>query len=164
VDMGEFVRRRAEPLASLIDNAHALLFDVGAGTMTARTDSEYLALALNALVINAAEAMQRPATISIGCRSDLIPPMTALPAGAEGPGGQFVTLTVSDCGQGMSERSAALAFDPGFTTKNTAGNAGLGLWFVNAFAAACGGAVWIRGNTPCGVTMALAVPFLAVAS
>lgn len=159
IDIAAFLERKLDLFAALVGDDYTLSLITEASEPTVIADPEYLALALNALVINAAEAMPRRGTIRLACRDALAVPQCA--GGRDdkrGASERYVALCVSDSGRGMSEEAAARAFEAGYTSKRTAGNAGLGLWFARMFAAACDGALWICDNGPTGVSVALALP------
>jgi PAS domain S-box-containing protein len=59
------------------------------------------------------------------------------------PGGQYISLCVSDNGTGMDADTARRAFDPFFTTKPLGHGTGLGLSMVYGFARQSGGQVRI---------------------
>lgn len=166
-DVADFLERRLGQFGELIENAHTLALQIDAPGSRVLADPEYLALALNALVLNASEAMALPGTIRIACIGTLVPPLFPLrvplqageqPESGAGEQGTYISITVTDGGKGVSDKALAHAFEPGFTTKAARGNVGFGLWFARTFAAAAGGSLWIAGNTPSGATMALALP------
>ena len=159
IDIADLLESRFAQFGSLIEDAHTLTLQVDAPASRAVADPEYLAMALNALVLNASEAMASPGTIRLVCTTASAAAESGKCAADEsGAQRNYVVITVSDSGSGMSDKGATRAFDAGYTTKNTAGNAGFGLWFARTFAAASNGALWICDNTPSGVTMALAIP------
>ena len=57
--------------------------------------------------------------------------------------GDYVTVSVSDTGTGMSETTLAQAFEPFFTTKEAGRGSGMGLSMVQGFVAQSGGTVQI---------------------
>jgi CheY-like chemotaxis protein len=72
--------------------------------------------------------------------------------------GNYVVVTVSDTGTGMSEATLAHAFEPFFTTKDASRGSGLGLSMVQGFAAQSGGAVQIVSSLGEGTKVELWLP------
>jgi CheY-like chemotaxis protein len=72
--------------------------------------------------------------------------------------GDYVIVSVSDVGTGMSEATLARAFEPFFTTKEVGRGSGLGLSMVQGFAAQSGGAVQIASSLGKGTTVELWLP------
>lgn len=69
--------------------------------------------------------------------------------------GDFVDLTVSDNGQGMTEEVKQRCMEPFFTTKNRAMSTGLGLAMVYALAKEAGGEIDIHSEPLKGTTFVL---------
>lgn len=72
--------------------------------------------------------------------------------------GDYVRLSVSDTGSGMSEQDIARAFDPFFTTKPLGEGTGLGLSMVYGFVQQTGGQVSMRSEVGRGTTVELLLP------
>jgi signal transduction histidine kinase len=72
--------------------------------------------------------------------------------------GDFVVVTVSDTGTGMSEATLARAFEPFFTTKEPGRGSGLGLSMVHGFAEQSGGAAQIVSSIGEGTHVTLWLP------
>jgi CheY-like chemotaxis protein len=73
--------------------------------------------------------------------------------------GEYVVLTISDSGRGMSEETLARMFDPYFTTKGNQGGAGLGMSVVYGIVKSHDGYIDVR-STP-GIGTAISVYFPA---
>ena len=72
--------------------------------------------------------------------------------------GDYVEITVSDDGTGMSADVAARAFDPFFTTKDVGKGTGLGLSMVFGFARQSGGNATIESGIGEGTVVRLLLP------
>jgi PAS domain S-box-containing protein len=72
--------------------------------------------------------------------------------------GDFVGISVSDTGQGMTPDVLARAFEPFFTTKPQGAGTGLGLSQTYGFATQSGGAVRIDSTPGLGTTVELLLP------
>src|SRR5205085_10218465 len=87
------------------------------------------------LVQNAAQAMTKPGTITIGV--------------APAPGGIATAITVADEGPGVPAKDRARVFDPFFTTKAAGVGTGLGLAVCKHLIATAGGSIEV-GDGPNG--------------
>lgn len=76
----------------------------------------------------------------------------------EGPEDDFVRVTVTDTGQGMSPDVLARAFEPLFTTKKPARATGLGLSQVYGYARRSGGTVTAQSRPGEGTTITIDLP------
>jgi signal transduction histidine kinase len=118
-------------------------------------DPNQLGLAILNLALNARDAMPEGGSLQIACEN-----RRAETANAPGDlaTGDYVTVSVSDTGTGMTEVTLAHAFEPFFTTKETGRGSGLGLSMVQGFAAQSGGAVQIDSSLGNGTTVDLWLP------
>jgi CheY-like chemotaxis protein len=72
--------------------------------------------------------------------------------------GQYVSLSVTDNGSGMSPAVVARAFEPFFTTKPIGEGTGLGLSMIYGFAQQSGGQVRISSQIGLGTTVSIYLP------
>jgi CheY-like chemotaxis protein len=72
--------------------------------------------------------------------------------------GEYVSLSVSDTGTGMSDEVVQRAFDPFYTTKPLGQGTGLGLSMIYGFAKQSGGQVRIDSTLGSGTTIYLFLP------
>ena len=79
------------------------------------------------------------------------------------PDGQYVRLTVSDCGRGIPAEIADRVFEPFFTTRKTGQGTGLGLSVVHGVVTGYGGLVTFRSNASGGTTFVIYLPRVAAA-
>jgi signal transduction histidine kinase len=72
--------------------------------------------------------------------------------------GDYVQISISDTGTGMSEEVRALAFEPFFTTKGPSEGSGLGLSMGHDVATQFGGGVRINSQPGSGTSIQVSLP------
>lgn len=109
------------------------------------------------LAINARDAMPDGGAITIAMENSIV--------AADGPdsvpdlpAGQYVRLTVSDTGTGMSAEVRALAFEPFFTTKPVGKGTGLGLSMAYGFVKQSGGHIQLLSVPGSGTSVMIYLP------
>lgn len=112
-------------------------------------DSTQLELAVLNLAINARDAMPKGGILTISTV------LRRINDDAELPADDYLELSVSDSGVGMSEKVRARAFDPFFTTKSVGEGTGLGLAQVYGIARQAGGTARILSTLGQGTTVTL---------
>ena len=147
--MEELIRRTV--------GTHIALENVAAGGIwTTLVDPSQLENALLNLCINARDAMPDGGRIVIETANKWLDVHAA--GERDLATGQYVTLSVSDNGCGMSAEVIARAFDPFFTTKPLGLGTGLGLSMIYGFAKQSGGQVRIYSEVGQGTSVCLWLP------
>ena len=154
MDVGALIEQ-VEPLVRrAVGEAIDLTVDCAPGIGASRLDPAQFEAALLNLVVNAADAVEGGGAIRILSRRVIL-------ADGEVGGvsaGDYVAVSVSDTGPGMSPEVMARAFEPFFTTKEVGKGTGLGLAQVYGFMSQCGGTVTIDSAPGEGATVTLYVP------
>jgi CheY-like chemotaxis protein len=125
------------------------------GLWPALVDPTQLELAVLNLAINARDAMQVGGTLTVETKNSILgPPQSA----EDPPAGEFVAVSVSDSGTGMTDDIRAKVFEPFFTTKEVGKGSGLGLSQVLGFAKQSGGGVCIESRLGAGTSVHIYLP------
>ena len=136
---------------SLADNLRATLADPG------QIESAILNLA-----INARDAMPDGGKLIVETRNVALDADYAA-AQVDVTPGDYVCLSVTDTGVGMTPQTQSQVFEPFFTTKGPGAGSGLGLSMVYGFAKQSGGHVVIYSEVGQGTTVNLFLPTVAEA-
>jgi signal transduction histidine kinase/CheY-like chemotaxis protein len=123
-------------------------------------DANQLESALVNLAVNARDAMGEGGFLSIVTTNATLDASTAEQDKDLTPG-DYVMISVSDTGCGMSQHVLARVFEPFFTTKDIGKGTGLGLSQVYGFVKQSGGNIRIESDVGAGTTVRLYLPRLA---
>jgi signal transduction histidine kinase/response regulator RpfG family c-di-GMP phosphodiesterase len=118
-------------------------------------DPTQLELVILNLAINSRDAMPSGGRLTVATRNIAVSDRHH-PAGL--PEQDYVAISVSDTGSGMTQDVAAKAFEPFFTTKPVGQGTGLGLSQVLGFAQQSGGEVRIDTRLGHGTTITIFLP------
>ncbi|MEN5082862.1 PAS domain S-box protein [Bosea sp. TWI1241] len=156
-DIGGLVSTFAELLRRTVGEAIELRTVVTGAGNNALVDTTQLQNALLNLTLNARDAMPRGGRLTIEIsrvRLDAdyarMYPQVRI--------GDYVLVSVSDTGVGMSPEVRQRAFEPFFTTKGVGAGTGLGLSMVYGFAKQSGGHVQLYSEPGRGTTVRLFLP------
>jgi len=127
-----------------------------------RVDANQLELALLNLAVNARDAMPEGGRLTIATGNRHIDAAEAEETVDLQPG-DYVVVSVSDTGAGMTPDVAARAFDPFYTTKPVGKGTGLGLSQVHGFVHQSGGYVRIDSAPGKGARVELYLPRYLIA-
>ncbi len=157
VNVNQLVVSMEELLRRSIGEQIRLEIVAGGGLWGTFCDPHQLESALLNLAINARDAMPDGGVLTIETANAYLDPRYAADLRDVEPG-QYVALSVSDTGVGMSPAVQARAFDPFFTTKPIGQGTGLGLSMVYGFARQSEGHARIYSEQGQGTTVKLYLP------
>ncbi|SIQ14768.1 His Kinase A (phospho-acceptor) domain-containing protein [Acidiphilium rubrum] len=120
-------------------------------------DPHQLESAVLNLVINARDAMPEGGRLSIELGNTVLDDAYVADH-ADLEAGDYVVLSISDSGTGMSPEVASRAFDPFFTTKPLGAGTGLGLSMVYGFTKQSSGHLRIYSELGSGTTIRMYLP------
>lgn len=123
----------------------------------ALADSGQVENALLNLAINARDAMPKGGHLIIDCANVTLGGNPSV-KNSNLAVGDYVVLSVTDHGEGMSDDVRKRAFEPFFTTKGVGAGSGLGLSMVFGFAEQSGGEAVIHSEENEGTTVKLYLP------
>ncbi len=155
LDLNQSVSEMRDLLQSTMGGSIQIQTDLLPGLWPALADPTQLELAVLNLAINARDAMQVGGTLRVRTEN------TELGDGLrseEPAAGEYVVVSVSDTGSGMTEEVRAKAFEPFFTTKGVGKGSGLGLSQVLGFAKQSGGGVRIDSRPGEGTSVRIFLP------
>ncbi|SHL22920.1 ATP-binding protein [Phytopseudomonas punonensis] len=161
VEVNALVRSIEELLARTLGEQVTLDIQLAEDLWPTRSDGHQLENALINLAINARDAMPDGGTLRLETRNTKLGEVEA--HNYQVPAGDYLLLSVSDTGCGMSQEVIRHAFEPFFTTKPIGQGTGLGLSMVYGFVKQTGGYLHLESQVGRGTTLNLYLPRLLVA-
>ncbi|MFC5511597.1 response regulator [Massilia jejuensis] len=155
LDLHLYLNASADLLRDAVGAPVELTLHVPHDLWPVSVDPAQLDAALLNLAANARDAMPGGGQLVLAARNTRLPDDAWPEAG--GLAGDYACITVTDDGEGMSEKTARQAFEPFFTTKAVGKGTGLGLSQVYGFASQSGGLAFIR-REPVGTTVGILLP------
>lgn len=146
VSMGELLEHSAE--FALYGSNLRTDFDIAVDLWKAEVDAGQIEQVVNALMLNAREAMPQGGTVRVRARNIVFQENTSAPL----PSGRYVKVTISDRGPGIPEELRTKIFDPYFTTKPT--GTGLGLAISYSVVKKHGGLLVLENSSAEGAVFA----------
>ncbi len=156
-DVGQLVAHFSDLLRRALGETIELRTVVTGASNHAMVDASQLQNALLNLAINARDAMPKGGRLTVeiahaeialaeaGTRPDMRP-------------GDYVLISVSDTGVGMTQAVRERAFEPFFTTKSVGAGTGLGLSMVYGFVTQSGGQIRLDSEPGHGTTVRIYLP------
>ncbi len=154
LDLNTLVSGMDKLLHRLIGEDIDLVTSLAPGLPRVRVDAGQFEQVMMNLAVNARDAMPNGGKL-------LIQTDTAVIAGVSPDGvapGNYVLLSVSDTGKGMSEETRHRIFEPFFTTKGRGKGTGLGLSTVFGIVKQAGGEVVVESEPGSGSTFRIYLP------
>jgi signal transduction histidine kinase/CheY-like chemotaxis protein len=155
VDLNELVSSMGDLLLQTIGVTVRIETALEEHLWTVMIDPTQLELVILNLAINSRDAMPSGGRFTVATRN-LDARDHRRPPGL--PSKDYVAISFSDTGSGMTQEVAAKAFEPFFTTKNAGHGTGLGLSQVLGFAQQSGGEVRIDTRIEHGTTITIFLP------
>jgi signal transduction histidine kinase/ActR/RegA family two-component response regulator len=155
LDLNETVLGMRDLLQSTMGGSINIETKHNCGLWPALVDPTQLELAILNLAINARDSMQVGGTLKVETKNATLgPPLSP----EDPPPGDFVAVSVSDTGTGMTNEIRSKVFEPFFTTKEVGKGSGLGLSQVLGFAKQSGGGVCIETRLGAGTSVHVYLP------
>ncbi len=162
LDVNEVVASLDNILKRLINENIELVVTLGKEIGAVKADSGYLGQVLMNLVVNARDAMPIGGKLSVETSRVAIDE-TGVVGGKAGILREFVVLSVSDTGTGMTEEVKKRLFEPFFTTKPKTKGTGLGLATCQSIVKQCGGRIDVHSELGKGTMFKIYLPRIDVA-
>jgi len=157
LDLNDVAKSLENMLQRLIDENINLNFVCGKNLGHVKADSGYIGQVLMNLVVNARDAMPTGGKLTITTENITLDDAYAATHKGATPG-DYVMLSVSDTGTGMSDQVKARLFEPFFTTKPLGKGTGLGLPTCQTIVHQSGGHIDIASEIGNGTTFKIYLP------
>jgi CheY-like chemotaxis protein len=156
VDENRLLASTEELLRRTMGEGLQLNFNLADDLWLVRCDANQLENVVLNLAINARDAMPAGGSITFKTSNRHL---TAAEAGTKDlRPGEYVCLTVTDTGSGMSRATQERIFDPFFTTKSIGKGTGLGLSMVYGFVKQSDGSIVVRSEAGIGTEFEIWLP------
>jgi PAS domain S-box-containing protein len=156
-DVNQLVAGLEDLIRRTVGPAVELRVAAAGGLWSTLVDQNQLENALLNLCLNARDAMPDGGYLTVMTANQWVDSHAARTLDL--PPGQYVALTVTDTGTGMTPEVMAKAFDPFFTTKPEGKGTGLGLSMIYGFVRQSNGKVHISSQTGHGTSICIYLPF-----
>ncbi|MCB8926130.1 MAG: response regulator [Ardenticatenaceae bacterium] len=159
MDLKAFINEMVKFIERTISERVQVRFRFEEGDYTINADPTQLQQAITNLTVNARDAMPQGGVLSFD-----LSPLTVLdneaPPHSGMSSGEWVALTISDTGVGISSEAQAHIFEPFFTTKEVGKGTGLGLAQVYGIVQQHKGCIAVESQLGKGSTFTIYLPAL----
>ncbi|MBN3753634.1 response regulator [Paraburkholderia sp. Tr-20389] len=153
VDLTQLLPGMLQVVQATVGDSVSASIDVAPDIWPVRSDTAELELAIVNLALNARDAIHHGGKFAVRAQNiEVASHVVGVPAG------DYVLLSISDDGEGMSREVADKAFEPLFTTKGGTSHPGLGLVQVLAVCEMSGGTAKLTSERGVGTTVRLYLP------
>ena len=160
LDLNDVLNELDKMLRRLIDENIEMTMVPGEDIGRIQADSGHVGQVLMNLVVNARDAMPNGGKLAVAT-SHVKLDATYARAHAGAIAGDYVMLSVSDTGTGMTGEVQRRLFEPFFTTKPIGKGTGLGLATCQTIVQQCGGCIEVQSQIGRGTTFQVYFPRLA---
>jgi PAS domain S-box-containing protein len=160
IDAGRLLAGMSDLMTRSITETIGIQILAAPDLWTIEADPHQLENVILNLAVNARDAMPGGGALTIDARNATVMANDA----RDIPAGNYVAISVSDTGTGMTPETVSQVFDPFFTTKEVGKGTGLGLSMVYGFVKQSGGHVQIESTLGEGTCVAIYLPRLHRAS
>jgi len=157
LDLGELVSRSERILRRTVREDIQIQLDIQSPLGSVKADPSQIEQILMNLAVNAQDAMPDGGALSIDIANAVIDE-TYIASHPDARPGNYVVLSVSDTGHGMTRQTLAHVFEPFFTTRELGQGTGLGLATVHGIVKQHGGHVWVYSEPGVGTTVKVYLP------
>jgi two-component system, cell cycle sensor histidine kinase and response regulator CckA len=157
LDLNDVVKDLDKMLIRLIDANVEMTTNLGKKIGHVKADSGYIGQVLMNLVVNARDAMPNGGKLTIETNNVKLDENYARTHTGAFPG-DYVMLSVTDTGTGMTDEVKALLFEAFFTTKPLGKGTGLGLATCQTIVQQCGGHIDVHSEVGNGTTFKIYFP------
>jgi signal transduction histidine kinase len=155
VDLNDALGHMSDLLQSSLGGSVQIKTMFRPGLWRALVDASQIELVVLNLAINARDASPVGSTITLETANATVGPPEKP---EEPPAGEYVVVSITDKGSGMSKDVLAKAFEPFFTTKEIGKGSGLGLSQALGFAKQSGGGMRIESRVGEGTSVKVYLP------
>jgi len=158
LDLIPFLKEIIKFLRSTIPETIHLHLDIEPGDYLIQGDPTQIQQLLTNMVINARDAMPKGGDLTVKLERVEIPEATPCALFHQTFFGEWITITISDTGSGISPELLARIFEPFFTTKEVGKGSGLGLAQVFGIATQHGGHLTVSSEPGHGTSFVIYLP------
>ncbi len=163
VDLNRLVASLSDMLTRTVGETIAVETTLGSGLWPTFADVSQLENAIVNLVVNARDAMPQGGRITIETANASLDEAYCARFG-DVAAGQYVLLSVTDTGTGISPENLSKVFEPFFTTKSAPTSTGLGLSMIYGFVKQSKGHIRLYSEVGRGTTAKIYLPRMAGAA
>ena len=158
LDLNAVINETAKMLKRLIGEDIEFRVDSAESLWTIEADPDQIVQVLMNLCVNARDAMPQGGTLTIATGNVTVEEEEYWRARHTYHLGNYVKLSVTDTGTGISKEVQEQIFEPFFTTKEVGKGTGLGLAMVYGIVKQSGGYVWVDSELGQGACFTIYLP------